>query len=262
MEQISRKNRERVLIETIEQRGKLDTHEAAALLDVSECTVRRIFGNIEADGKAIRYHGGIRTLNNGRQDYHFKNSQLLQENEKRLIGEYASKLVENGDVIFLDAGTTIQQMAIALANRLRNKELSEISVFTNSLRNLTILNEYCEVTLIGGLFRKRRQDFCGHLSEIVLESISFGKCFLGADGVSLDPKDGIMATDTYTARINEIISSRANRFYLLTDSTKFRRRSFIRYALVEEAKAVITDKNISDRLYQELTALGIEVVRL
>jgi len=232
------------------------------MLGISECTARRIFDAMEEKGVAVRMHGGIKVAPSKHAEYQFENLQLRQSEQKRRIGEYASRLVENGDILFLDSGTTIQQMALSLAERFRRGELHDVQIFTNSLCNLNILMQYCDVNLIGGLFRSKRQDFCGYLSEMMLESISFEKCFLSADGISTYPGDGVMATDIFTAKINQIVVRRAGSAYLLADATKFVRRSFIKYASIEDIKMIVTDSSLAESVVESLAALGPAVERV
>lgn len=248
--------REQKILYELSKKANLKTMDVAGLLGMSECSVRRFFLELEEKGAVVRYHGGIKLPPSKSDEYRFENLQFQQSEQKRRIGEFGSRLVENGDIIFLDTGTTIQQMALYLVERFRKKDLSDVQIFTNSLRNLNILMDYCEVNLIGGLFRGKRQDFCGYLSEMVLNSISFNKCFTSTDGVSLDTADGVMAADIFTAKINETVIRRARGSYLLADSSKFSRRSFIKYADIEEIRMVVTDTELADAISQAILKKG------
>ena len=247
---------EEIILNTLWKKKKLTTHAVAGILNVSECTVRRFFDELEKKNEVVRIYGGIKLPPDRIGEYFFETLQSTQSEQKRKIGEFGCQLVENGEIIFLDSGTTIQQMAISLAIRIKKKELRDIQVFTNSLQNLTILSEYCVVNLIGGLFRNKRKDFCGHLSEMMLESVSFEKCFLSADGISTNSEGSIMATDIFTAKINQIVSQRTEKFYLLADSTKFSRNSFIRYAMVKDVLMIVTDSGLTKTEEEALSALG------
>lgn len=259
MQKHKKSHREELLLTQLKKRKWVSTHDAAKLLGVSECTVRRLFTELERTGEAVRSYGGIKPVDDGeRIEYVFDSSQMVSTDEKRRIGERGSRLVESGDVFYIDNGTTMQQMALSLVKRLNRKELRNIQVYTNSLKNLTILSKYCDVNLVGGLFREHRQDFCGHLSEQILGTVSFRKCFLGADGVDFDADD-IMATDIFTARINEIVAERAASVCLLADSSKFTRRSFIRYADIGQVNMVITDRQLDQVLVEKLLAQGCRV---
>lgn len=253
-------HREDIVLNTLQKKKKLKTREVAEILNVSECTVRRFFEELEKRGEAVRVYGGIKLAGSKQGEYHFENLQLRQSEQKQRIGDYASTLVKSGDILYLDSGTTIQQMALALARRFEKNDLEDVQIFTNSLQNLTILSEYCDINLIGGHFRGKRKDFCGYLTEMVLEAVSFGKCFLGADGVGINSGDGIMATDVFTAKINQIVSKRSEEMYLLLDSTKFVRRSLIRYAALEDAQMIITDNSLAEEMRNLLITHAKKVI--
>jgi len=251
---------EETILTLLHKRKQLKTTEAAQLLNVSECTVRRFFMDLEQRNEAIRIYGGIKLPPAKSEEYRFDNYQFHKSEQKRRIGQYASTLVHDGDILFIDSGTTMQQMTLCLAERLKAGELHNIQVFTNSLRNLQLLADICDVSLIGGLFRSQRQDFCGYVSEIVLEVVSFEKCFLSADGIYVNPGDGVMAMDIFTAKINQLVSHRAREVYLVADSSKFSRRSFIKYTSLDKVSMVISDSGLSAALAEEMSACGPKIV--
>ena len=254
--------REDKLLGLLKSKKRMDTKEVVELLQISESTARRFFDDLEKKGVLIRTYGGIQIAPESDADYFYEDLMTHQAEQKMRIGEYACSMVENGDILFLDSGTTLQHMAAALSQRFREGTVNEIEIYTNSLVNLKILSQYCDVHLIGGLFRSKRQDFCGYLSEIVLQTIAFKKCFLGSDGISLAPAEGIMATDVFTARVNEIVAGRSDKIYILADSTKFMRRSFIRYACPDVPDLFISDTDLSEQQYSLFSAGGIRIVRV
>ena len=241
--------REEKLLDTLRLRKKMDTMEVVRLLGVSESTVRRFLSDLEEKGVVLRTYGGVQISPEWDTDYYFDASKRRRIEQKARIGAYAASLAQNGDVLFLDSGTTLAAMAASLAERIRQGEIRDLQIYTNSLVNLKTLSAHCEVHLIGGLYRSRRQDFCGHLTEMVLSAIAFKKCFLGTDGISIDPSEGIMATDAYTAKMGEVVVSRSDRIYVLADSTKFMRRSFIQYALLDVPDLFITDKELAKKIF-------------
>ena len=259
---IKRQYREESLMKLLLKKKKLTTSEVSEFFNVSECTVRRLFDALESKGAVVRMYGGIRLPKVKSTDYHFDNIQFHQSEQKARIGAYAARLVESGDVFYLDTGTTVQQMAFALVRLIQDERLKDIQVYTNSLRNLEILKNFCEVNLIGGLYRDYRQDFSGYLAEMVLQTISFKKCFLSADGISLNPNDGIMATDIFTAKMNQALIKQAQRIYLMADSAKFIRRSFIKYASIENVNMIITDTDLPDEINRALVAYNVQVVQV
>lgn len=238
-------------------RKKLVLKEAMDLIDTSESTARRMFIKLEKDGKALRTHGGIMLFIGPAMDYSFDTVAHAQYQEKTAIGEAASTLVQDGDVIYCDAGTTLLCFCAALANRLRQEPL-KISVFTNSLANLEALSDLITVGLIGGTYRPNRKDFCGFIAETSLSRMHFTKCFLGADG-SLLPKY-FSTTDFDTARLNEIVIQNSEKTIVLTDSLKFEKTSLISYAPFDVVHTVVTDYGISEAAKNALIKSNVEVV--
>ncbi len=257
----TKRKRQEALLAQLRRKQEVRTEEAVRLLEISEATARRLFAQLEESGEIVRTYGGIRLAPQPQSEYRYELRQTHEMEEKKRIAAYGSHIVADGDSIFLDAGTTMEQFSLALAQRLRYGDLRDISVYTNSLKNLMILANYCEVGLVGGTFRPRRQDFTGYISEVVLNTLSFEKCFLGADGIS--PEEGtVMAIDVFTAKTNTMVAERANVVYMLADSTKFGKRSFVKYMDVSSVQTFVTDTGLPDADVEKLRKYGTEVVRV
>ena len=231
---------EQAVMELLKAKRKLTLTEAMEILNVSESTVRRIFIRLEDSGAAVRNYGGIQLIGDHTSlEYLYEEEEGQFVEQKRAIGTCAAGLVENGDILYLDAGTTIAHLCMALTERLAHRELTDISVFTNSLVNLEILSRHITVNIIGGEYRANRRDFCGYLSEELLGKLHFTKCFLGADG--FHPQNGFTATDFHTARLNETAIRNADQRFVVTDSRKFATTSMISYSRDQRIDTVITN---------------------
>lgn len=233
--------REQELISRLSIVQKLSLAEAMELLGISESTARRMFSKLEADGIAIRTHGGIQTANKAMTLYSFEYGARTNIEKKRAIGREACKYLEDGDVVFCDSGTTIQCMCAELIYRIRRDKLN-IRVYTNSLANLELLSPYLQVNLVGGEYRDNRKDFCGFLSEQALAGVYFTKCFVGADGCSEDFV--FTTTDFETARMNQIAMKNSGQIFMLADSSKFRNSSHVAYVPAERIHTIVTDSEL------------------
>jgi len=130
-----------------------------------------------------------------------------------------------------------------------------VIVLTNSFTHIDTLASWCKVILIGGEVRVERRDVCGSLAEKIIEMFHVGKAFFGADAVSIDA--GFTTTDERTSRMQELIMQRADASYVLVDSEKFDRASFVSFAGLNEVDAVITDDELpaeTRRRYSEAGA--------
>jgi len=249
------------LLEMLQVNKRLDVRSVARSLEISEATARRFFNQLEEQGKIIRIHGGVQLAPQLGYDYSFRVSASHRQRQKALIGSRAAELVENGDHLFLDSGTTVLKLAEALSLKIQTGAVKNLVILTNSLTHVETVARWAKVILIGGEIRPERLDVCGSLAEKTLSIFHVTKAFFGADAVSL--KWGFMTTDERTAKMNEIVVEHADGFYVLVDSSKFDRSSFVTYASLQAAERIFTDGGIHRQTLQAYTEAGarIEVLR-
>ncbi len=250
--------REAKVLTKLQTVGTISMPELAEMLNVSLPTARRISNSLAKKHKLVRTHGGIKYFFGTEFEYSFDALKNQQVEEKNRIANYVSTLIKDGDIIFLEAGTTVQCLSLALAGRLREKKIKDIKIFTNSLNNLNILSPLCRVTLIGGDYKPARKAFTGYISEKVLKLLSFKYCFLGADAINLS--EGIMATDFETVRLDELLVKRGEQSYILADSTKFTRKSFLSYASIHDVTKIITDNDLDQTIINEYKQNNIDLI--
>ena len=188
------------------ENGRLSTSDIMSALNVSESTARRVAISLEKMGLAVRTFGGIqKAFFNNYYSYDDLEEKML--NQKQRIGQFASTLVENNDIVFISGGTTVFQMVISLAGRLRENKVKNVTVITSSFVNVEILAKYCKVILTGGQYRPERRDFAGLIAEKSIRYLSIGKCFMGVDAINTE--DGLMSYDIDTARLDELVILRS-----------------------------------------------------
>ncbi len=233
-------DREEILLRRLRLTGSVSLGEAMSLFDISEATVRRLFSELEASGAVVRCYGGVR-LAAQVAGYSFAQRELEFRAEKIRIGRLAASFVESGDTIYLDSGTTILQMTLALNERILRGEFETLNVVTNSIANVTALTpgKNCRVVLAGGEYSPERRDFSGPLTEGCLLPFHFSKCFLGADG--LTPQMGFCSDQISISSLNALVLGHSTRCYALLTSAKFGRNSLISYALPGGVYALVTN---------------------
>ena len=250
------------LLDMLQLNKRLDVKTVADTLDISEATARRFFSQLEEEGKVIRVHGGVQLAQQLGYDYSFRVQAAHRQEQKTLIGARAAELVNDNDHVFLDSGTTVLKMAETLSVKLQTGELKGIVVLTNAISHVETVARWCKVILVGGEIRADRLDVCGSVAEKTLMMFHLDKAFLGADALNIS--GGCMTTDERTSTMNELVVERAEKSYVLADSSKFNKTSFIRYASIEQIDTILTDSDIGrDTLkkYREAAAC-IEVVRV
>ncbi len=256
MKKIERQEQEMMEYLKIAKRASLE--DAINLLRVSESTVRRLFNRLESDGRALRYYGGIQLAVENKMEYSYEQVEARNVEQKMAIADKAVTAVETGDILYLDSGTTMAHFSMALARRLERQELTNLTVFTNSLVNLNILEKYITINLIGGEYRMHRKDFCGYIAEETVKSLHFTKCFLGADGYSV--QNGCMTTDFYTARLNEIALNNAETHIVLIDSSKFFTTTVVSYSKASHIDRIYTDALPSPAVAAKLEKDGTRLI--
>lgn len=249
--------RTKQLLEMLHVNKRMDVKTVADSLKISEATTRRFFSQLEKQGKVIRIHGGVQLAPQLGYDYSYRVSMMYRQQEKAMIGRAAAGLVEENDRIFLDSGTTVLKLSEALSMKLQTGSLKNLVVLTNSFNHIATVARLCKVILIGGEVRVERRDVCGPVAEKNLMMFHTDKAFLGADAISF--KGGLMTTDERTASINEMIVERADRVYVLADSDKFHKTSFMQYASFRDVEAIYTDNGIDRDTVQSLKKAGTRV---
>lgn len=250
--------RENQILMELKKRGQLESKEMMELYRISESTARRICVDLSKRGLAIRTFGGICSLpenmpSSAEYSYNIRETEHTELKQK--IGEYACSLVKDGDVIFLNGGTTVQKMAEALIERIRREGLKNISILTNSIASAELLAGDCNVMLTGGRLRSERRDMAGYLSEQMVRNAHFDKCFIGVDGINLN--EGLLALDMDTATLDRMVVDQSDSAYILADSSKFGKTCFVTYARFQPKHTLITDDQIPANLIDFAKEQGI-----
>lgn len=203
-------------------------------------TVRRDLLALEAEGAIIRTHGGARIADTVGTEIAFELREQANLAAKRAIADAAFEQLVPKSTVFLDAGTTVLQ----LARRLRLDPMP-LSIFTNCVTVAQVLMDVRDlrITLIGGQLRPENASMVGPIAESMLERLWFDQLFLGAGAIADDAC--IYSLDEHEARVNELMLSRSAKKSLLVDSSKFGHRLTYRVAPLGSDLHVFTDRNLS-----------------
>ena len=251
--------RSQALLELLAERETLSVNEISAEFHISLPTVRKMCAALEAEGRILRIRGGVKRLPEP-PNYSFNKFTQEHIEEKRRIGRYAASLLESNKTVFFETGTTVLQCAIAFAECLRNSELTNVIVFTNSLINLEALHPVCNVHFVGGRYRDERKDFTGYMSELALKGLHFDYCIIGADAISLT--GGVMGMDIETVRFDRELVSKSGQVIILAHSDKLYRNSLITFASLEDTAYIVTDAHLEDAVYDQYIKKGIRLIRV
>lgn len=233
-------------------RGHCSIAEIAQAVGASEPTVRRDLLALEAEGQIVRTHGGAQIAESSGVEIAFELRERINLPLKRAIGEAAYRLLQPDTSVFLDAGTTVLQ----LARRLRLNPMP-LRLFTNCLPVAQILMgaPQVSVTLLGGAIRRENASMVGLLAEAALERLWFDQLFLGAGAIAED--GSISGMDEQEARLNTLMLSRVHAPVVLTDADKFGRRLTYSVGRLTPGAQVVTDTRLPPDWHRRLADLDV-----
>ncbi|WP_317913839.1 DeoR/GlpR family DNA-binding transcription regulator [Carnobacterium maltaromaticum] len=224
--------RERILGE-LRSKEIVYIEDLAKSIGTSEQTIRRDLMYLEKSGLVERYHGGAAKLIDTRRELSVVQRMQRFSDEKEAIGETAAALIEDGDVIFLDGGTT----TAAIVNYIVNKD---VTVFTNGMMHIQMLEELdIKTFIVGGEMKRKTGCFIGPIALRTIEKCRFDKVFIGANGVSLEM--GCTNADLNESELKTMLVKHGKKAYVVCDSTKFSIESFHNFASLDEV-TFITDR--------------------
>ncbi len=235
------------------QQHSMSVVELSQHFGVSAMTIRRDLDLLEARGLVLRVHGGARAPEAPKASTEDMRG-ARNVGEKEAIGAAAAALVEDGQTLFIDAGTT----TIELARRLRERQ--GLTVITNSVRVLGALADCPAINLIGlgGSVYGGAWSFVGPLAEAALRRFNAGVAFMGITSLSL--QEGLSEINYFEAAIKSTMIQRAQRVILLADHTKFEKVSPVSVAPLSEIDTIITDGQLSADLIAAYRKAGVEIM--
>ncbi|MBS0968466.1 DNA-binding transcriptional repressor (plasmid) [Chimaeribacter arupi] len=247
------KQRQAQILEYLQQKGRVTVEALTAHFNTTGTTIRKDLSFLEQEGAVIRTYGGV-MLNRDEGDQPIDRKTLINTDKKKQIAALAAGLINEGDSLIFDAGSTVLQMVPHLAR------FNNITVMTNSL---SIVNELVElendqvILMPGGTYRKTSASFHGSLAETAFSHFSFDKLFIGADGVDLAA--GVTTFNEVFA-VSQAMCRAAQKIVLLVDSSKFGRKSPNVVCQLASVDVLITDSDIAPALVTQLQEKGIEVL--
>jgi DeoR family transcriptional regulator of aga operon len=246
--------RRRHILSLVQNQGRVLVGELSRALGISQITIRKDLEHLQSRGLVQRTHGGALRLQSGALfDPSLQEKQKQHSQEKQRIADQAARMVQEGQCVMLDSGTTTTAVAHAL------KRFSQLTLITNAVNIAAELaSTNFEVILIGGTLRKNSFSLVGPLAEDVLEEMHADILFLGVDG--FDVETGITTPNFLESRVNRAMVKASRSVVVVCDSTKFNRRSLSRIIPTSAVHCVITDKNLPREAEEGLRNQNIEVI--
>lgn len=248
-------NRHTRIREHLFAHGETPVQELARAIGASLATVRRDLTEMEASGQVERLHGAARIASSARQEAAFAHRETTQLAAKRAIANLAFESIVPGSLIFLDAGTTVLQLARRLL-----LTRTPLRVATNGLvvaRELAQAPQI-EVIVLGGRLRAENMSTIGPGAMMMLESLWFDHLFLGASAIS---DDGLLSSfDAEEAALNRQMARQASAVTVLADQTKFGTRAAFSVMSLEAGQRLITDVPPPKKLADVASRSGVGIM--
>src|SRR5438045_3377603 len=248
--------RRRSVLDLVDQEGQVTVADMARQFSISAVTVRNDLDALASIGAVVRSHGGAVRRLEAIQDYPLRTKESLHREEKIRIGKAAAELVQPGETIILDSGTTTAEVA----RHLKRLKIQSITVITNALNIAVELADAPGISLImiGGLLRPIACSFVGPQAEAMMNEFHADRLFLAVDG--LDLADGPSTPDVLEAQLNNVMIRSAREVNVVTDFSKLGRRTVSRIGTFDRIRRLINDKRAPQEFTEGLRKRDIEAI--
>lgn len=242
------------MMEQLRRNGKVTVEELTQAFSVSPPTIRADLSRLEAQGLLRRTHGGAIAVGNTLYEPPYAERAVLRQAEKRSIAAVAAELVQEGETVLIDAGTTCQEIAIAL------KDFHNLTVVTNSIASAEAFadNSGIDTILVGGIIQPRRRATLGALATEFLSQIQCDRAFVAMSGVHSEA--GFSVVDFEAAQLKRKMFEKSKQAIAVADSSKIGQIAFACVAPLSAAHLLITDFGISAESRHAIESAGLAVM--
>lgn len=234
---------------TKNQSASLD--ELVTVFDVSKNTIRRDVQELVERGELKKVYGGVSIIQKNLESFHDR--KIRNQQQKQMIAKAAANFVENGDVIFLDSGTTTYEMIEFLKNK-------SLTVITNNLDFIIQALPYDNLNIIstGGTLERKTKSFGSLKNMEILKPYNITKAFMASTGISIS--NGVTNASPMETELKETIVQRASEVYLLVDHDKIDKYSLMTYCELSAIDYLITDAELNTTYKEYAYKNNIEVI--
>lgn len=227
--------RKQNIVELVTERDGCSVADIAEHEDVSKATVRRDLQELTENGRLNRSHGGAMPVTTVRTEKPFRQREARNLEAKQAIAKRAIREISSNHVVFFDAGTTTMQIA-----KEAPADVTFLPVMNSPLLALEFGDRESDVKLTGGSLRHQTRALVGPIAESFLAKTRFDVLFLGTNGIE---PGGLTTPNEDEARMKERMIERADHVVLVSDSSKFGERCFIRFGTLSDIDVLVTERH-------------------
>ena len=250
---ISSETRHKFIIDQLNSKGKVYVKDIADRFNVTEVTVRRDLTVLQNNGLLKKTYGGaVPASPEVNASVRYRRTKRLSA--KKEIGKLAATLINDGDIIFLEAGSTCNEIIPHLAQK------KDLTVIVNSLylmRRLAELTAH-KIIIIGGQYRHERMDMVGVGAENAIAQLTGFKAFTGADDIAIDA--GISGADVVTVGFTKLILHQASQVIFVGDDTKFDNPALYKIADLDKIDYIVTSSKPTPQWLRAAKQKNIKVL--
>jgi len=230
------------ILELLEERKQLSAKEMVDYFNVSKDTIRRDFALLSQRQLVRRTHGGLLPLNKESGPSYLDRSQKANK-EKTAMAQKALQWIQNGQVIFLDASTSITLLAGLLDG--------DLTVYSHSLDNAIQLSSHSQVDfhLLGGKFYPKNRFYYAADQAQVLDNLRFDLAFFGASSLA---NGEVTFEDAEDVAVKSLVFERARTKILIAESSKWTKNGNYYLARLKQFDYWITDKKPSPEILKQV----------
>jgi len=249
--------RQQIILNVLEQEGVVRTAELCEMLNVSAVTIRSDLRDLAKTGVCeVVWGGAVSKAPATEAEARLDQRSKINKESKQRIGAKAAELIEVGQTIILDAGST----TVEIVNHLPH-DLEYLRVVTPAL-NVAVATThypYIELVMPGGILRNLTRSLIGSQTLRSLEMFNADWLFLASNG--FDIKHGVTTGNMMEVEVKRTMVQQAARVVLVADGSKFGRVLSLNVAPLAAVDILITDNQISDEDVQAVEAVGVTVIQ-
>jgi DeoR family transcriptional regulator of aga operon len=242
------------ILQIVRSAGRVRVNDLASRFSTSAVTIRNDLNDLHQRGMVLRSHGGAVLPDTILRESPVHERLNANSDEKRRIGAMAATLINDGETIILDSGTT----TLEIARQIKRKQ--GLHIITNGVNIAAELLDARDVQtfIIGGTVRGESASISGRFSEEMFDQFSADKLFLSGAGCDLE--FGVSGANLEETMVNRAMMRIAREIILVADASKFSKRSMSRIAPFAEIDTVISDTRLGEEIQEKLRLLGCDLI--
>lgn len=245
--------RQSLIVEKLNTEGYVKVDELSKLFKITKKTVREDLEKLDHQGILKRVRGGAVLVDDPHSMLPIAKRRVRQYDEKEQIARAAYELIEDGQTVLLDGGSTTLELAKLLNHR-------QITVITNDTRIAATLEEShtIELCILGGYRRKGTSTIIGPNALDMLKELNVDIAFIGCTGVDL--VRGLSILHQEEAELKKSMLAASSKKVVLADHSKFERSALWSFAKLSDMDILVTDEQTNADILQDIVQLGVTII--